>query len=356
VIPTPQSMISVALSKPNSLPLLSPQIALGTTIWMLVWWITECIPLGMTGLLAPFIFVISGILSINQALPMFSDPIIWIFVSGFILAAAFQKWGLDKRIAYTVALLYKGNNPKMATFFIACLPVFLLTMVGSITASTAIVFPFVIAFMRILNLPVGIGENSGEVNSKANGRHKSDNKNKNAKENHKLKHISNYAEASFLALGQAATAGAMLLLISTVPNLIAKANVEDFVPGKTISFDDWFIIGTPHAIIGLLVSWTIIFLLIKPEFHSRPTTRQQFENSIRKMGKITQEERVVLSILIAALFLWIVPSLLRSVYGNNELAIDRSAGVFSGIIKILIKNVPESMPALMIIVYCVIKN
>jgi solute carrier family 13 (sodium-dependent dicarboxylate transporter), member 2/3/5 len=351
LISTPQSMISVTLSKPNPLPLLSPQIALGTTIWMLVWWVTECIPLGMTGLLAPFIFVISGILSINQALPMFSNPIIWIFVSGFILAAAFQKWGLDKRIAYTLALLYKGNNPKMAIFFIACLPVFLLTMVGSITASTAIVFPFVIAFMRILNLPVaGVDESSGEVNSKANGHHNSESKNKNAKENHEMKHTSNYAEASFLALGQAATAGSMLLLISTAPNLIAKATVEDFVPGKTISFDDWFIIGTPHAIIGLLISWTIIFLLIKPEFHSLPTTRQQFEDSIRKMGKITQEERVVLSILIAALFLWIVPSLLRSVYGNNnELAIDRSAGVFSGIIKILIKNVPESMPSLVII-------
>jgi solute carrier family 13 (sodium-dependent dicarboxylate transporter), member 2/3/5 len=349
MIPTPQSMIGVTLSKPSSLPLLSPQIALGTTIWMLVWWITECIPLGMTGLLAPFIFVISGILPINQALPMFSDPIIWIFISGFILAAAFQKWGLDKRIAYSLALLYKGNNPKMATFFIACLPVFLLTMVGSITASTAIVFPFVIAFMRILNLPVGIGESSGEVDSKANGHHKSESKNKNAKENHEIKQTSNYAEASFLALGQAATAGAMLLLISTAPNLIAKATVEDFVPSKTISFDDWFIIGTPHAIIGLLVSWTVIFLVIKPEFHSLPATRQQFVNSLRKMGKITQEERVVLSILIAALFLWIVPSLLRSIYGNNQLAIDTNAGVFSGIVKILIKNVPESLPALLII-------
>src|SRR5919198_1674824 len=163
LVPTPQSMMNVALSRPNSLSLLSPQIALGTTIWMLVWWITECILLGITGLLAPFIFVISGILSINQALPMFSDPIIWIFVSGFILAAAFQKWGLDKRIAYTLALLYKGNNPNMATFFIACLPVFLLTMVGSITASTAIVFPFVIAFMRILNLPIGVGGSRGNV-------------------------------------------------------------------------------------------------------------------------------------------------------------------------------------------------
>ena len=74
------------------------------------------------------------------------------------------------------------------------------------------------------------------------------------------------------------------------------------------------------------------FLLIKPEFHSLPTTRQQFVNHLTKMGKITQEERVVLSILLQALFLWIVPSLLRSVYGNNnndnELAIDRSAGIF----------------------------
>ena len=354
LIPTPQSMITVTLSRSNSLPVISPQIALGTTIWMLVWWITECVPLGVTGLLAPFIFVISGILGINQALPMFSDPIIWIFISGFILAAAFQKWGLDKRIAYNLALLYKGNNPKMAAFFIACLPVFLLTMVGSITASTAIVFPFVIAFMRILNLPVGITESEGDVDSKINDQLESESKSKNTKQNHhEIKHTSNYAEASFLALGQAATAGAMLLLISTAPNLIAKATVEDFVPGKTISFDDWFIVGTPHAIMGLLVSWMIIFVLVKPEFHSLPATRQQFVNSLRKMGKITQEERIVLSILIAALFLWIVPSLLRSTYSNNnngsELEIDRSAGVFSGIIKILIKNVPESMPALLII-------
>jgi solute carrier family 13 (sodium-dependent dicarboxylate transporter), member 2/3/5 len=351
LIPTPQSMITVTLSRSNSLPVISPQIALGTIIWMLVWWITECVPLGVTGLLAPFIFVISGILGINQALPKFSDPIIWIFISGFILAAAFQKWGLDKRIAYNLALLYKGNNPKMAMFFIACLPVFLLTMVGSITASTAIVFPFVIAFMRILNLPVGISESANDiVDSKTNDHRKSESKNKNTKQNHETKHTSNYAEASFLTLGQAATAGAMLLLISTAPNLIAKATVEDFIPGKTISFDDWFIIGTPHAIMGLLVSWTVIFLLIRPEFHSLPTTRQQFVNSLRRMGKMTQEEKVVLSILIAALFLWIVPSLLRSVYDNiDDLAIDRSAGVFSGIIKTLIKNVPESMPALVII-------
>jgi hypothetical protein len=79
--------------------------------------------------------------------------------------------------------------------------------------------------MRILNLPVDVGESSGEFDSKANGHHKSESKNENAKGNHKIKQTSKYAESSFLALGQVAIAGAMLLLISTAPNLIAKATV-----------------------------------------------------------------------------------------------------------------------------------
>lgn len=111
-IPTPQDMGSVTRSK--NLPPLSIQIALVTMVWMVIWWITESIPLGFTGLLAPFIFVISGILSVQQALSTFSDPIIWIFISRFIFAAAFRRLGLDKRIAYFFAMLYKGNNPQIA--------------------------------------------------------------------------------------------------------------------------------------------------------------------------------------------------------------------------------------------------
>jgi sodium-dependent dicarboxylate transporter 2/3/5 len=123
------------LNLERSISPLSPQIALGVMLWMVVWWVTECVPLGFTSLLAPFIFIISGILPVNEALTKFADPIIWIFISGFILAAAFQKCGLDERIAYRLATFYKGNNPKIATFFIASLPVFILSITGSITAS-----------------------------------------------------------------------------------------------------------------------------------------------------------------------------------------------------------------------------
>src|SRR5215216_1014907 len=177
-IPTPQSIMEVNLEKPISH--LSPQIALGTMIWMVIWWVTECVPLGFTSLLAPFIFIISGILSVNEALPKFSDPIIRIFISGFILAAAFQKCGLDERIAYRLATVYKGNNPKIAIFFIACLPVFLLSMTGSITASTTIVFPFVVAFMKILNIPIDVGETNKADLDKTNSKNQViDNRSKN---------------------------------------------------------------------------------------------------------------------------------------------------------------------------------
>jgi solute carrier family 13 (sodium-dependent dicarboxylate transporter), member 2/3/5 len=254
----------------------------------------------------------SQVWPVNEALTKFADPIIWIFISGFILAAAFQKCGLDERIAYRLATFYKGNNPKIATFFIASLPVFILSMTGSITASATIVFPFVVAFMKILNIPIGAtnrddanGRKTSNIDTGRPGNTGSRNKE------------SKYAEASFLSLGQAATAGAMLLLISTAPNLIAKSTVEDFVPNETISFTDWFIIGTPHAIVGLLISWTIIFLIIKPEVKSLSASYERFRTGLKSMGKIRTEEKTVLCILFAALILWIVPSLLRSFYSDT---------------------------------------
>jgi solute carrier family 13 (sodium-dependent dicarboxylate transporter), member 2/3/5 len=219
-------------------------------------------------------------------------------------------------------------------------------MTGSITASTTIVFPFVVAFMKILNIPIDVGETNKADLDKTNSKNQViDNRSKNEIGKNKR---SKYAEASFLSLGQAATAGAMLLLISTAPNLIAKATVEDFVPGKTISFTDWFIIGAPHAVIGLLISWNIIFLFIRPEINSLSVSKKQFRNSLKRKGKVTREEKIVLSILFSTLILWIVPSLIRSFYrqdlnGNDEM------DIISIIFYNFAKNIPESVPALFII-------
>ncbi|MDN5847698.1 MAG: anion permease, partial [Candidatus Nitrosocosmicus sp.] len=326
----------------------APFIALATMAWMLVWWVTECVPMGFTGLLAPFIFILFGILTPEQALSKFSDPIIWIFISGFILAAAFKKSRLDERIAYKLGTLYKGNNPKIAIFFVACLPVFVLSMTGSITASTTIVFPLVMAFLKVSHVPFNSENSNKDRNQSLNPNSSKGINRKNHSMNEKTHKKSNYEEASFLSLGQAATAGAMLLLISTAPNLIAKSTVEDFVPGESISFTDWFIVGAPHAILGLLISWNIIFLFIKPEFKSISSSTSQFKEKLKGLGKITREEKAVLVILFSALILWVVPSVLRSFYPSSS---DTSESIdnISLLIGKIANSIPISIPALLII-------
>lgn len=130
-------------------------------------------------------------------------------------------------------------------------------MTSSIKESTAIVFPFVLAYLDTLK---SLLVDSSQSNTCKKTR-KSSLSNPHAEKvrtSNKNLQTSKYAEASFLSLGQAATARAMLLLISTAPNLIDKATVENFVPGSTISFKDWFIIGLPHAIIGLLILGNIV--------------------------------------------------------------------------------------------------
>ena len=306
LIPTPADMSTVAASQ--SLPPWAPQFGLGILLWIVVWWTTECVPLGLAALLAPMAFSIAGLVSWPDALGSYTHPIIWIFFAGFALAAAFQKWGLDRRFSYRLGSIYRGDNPRVAAFFAAALPVFLLTMTGSITGSTAVVYPMVLAFLATL----GVGKNS------------------------------RYGTGTLVLLGQAATAGAMLLLISTLPNLVTKAAVERAVPGATITFSDWLIVGTPQAVAGLLISWAVVFFLIRPEVKSLQGARERFSEGLRELGPASRGEKMVALVLITIIVLWVVPSAIRALsYSNPSLAPAAT---------ILAQILPETVPALLALI------
>ena len=303
LIPEPQSMIDAAAAVGAS-PM-APQIALGMLIWILVWWVTECMSLGLAALAVPLVFCMTGIITWNTALSSFTNPIVWIFMAGFVLAAAFKKWELDRRISVRLASIYKGNNPMVAALFVCCLPVFLLTLTGSITASTSVVFPFLIAYLAMLNV-------------------KSDSK---------------YSTACMLALAQAATAGAMLLLISTPPNLIAKGTIQEV--GYDLSFFDWLIVGAPQALIGLFISWVVVFKVIKPEMKTLNIDKVRLEVARKSFGPMTRGEKVVLGILIMAITLWMLPSIVKVIAEGNP--------GMSGLSDLLAQVMPEAMPAVLVI-------
>ncbi len=307
LLPEPQSMIDAARAvNPDSPPPdIAPLVALGTLFWVLAWWVTECVPLGIAALVPPLVFSISGILTWSTALTSFTHPIIWIFIAGFVLAASFRKWDLDRRLAIRLGSLYKGCNPMVAAFFVAALPVFILTLTGSITASTSVVFPFLIAYLSMTGVKPG-------------GR---------------------YSEACMLVLAQAATAGAMLLLISTPPNLIAKETVEAYTT-HDLTFLDWLLVGTPHALIGLLVTWVVVFKVIRPE-EKICTDASRMRTVEKQLGRMSHGEIVVALLLALAITLWILPSAVKVVAGYNPGLEDFSDE--------LTRIMPEAMPAVLVI-------
>jgi sodium-dependent dicarboxylate transporter 2/3/5 len=273
----------------------APQIALGGLLWVASWWVTEAVPLGLTGILAAVLFSLLGYVPWSKALTSFTNPIIWIFIGGFVLAAAFRKWGVDRRAALAIARLYKGGNPALTAFFAACLPAFLLTVTGSITASASVVFPIALSLLAMVRASDG------------------------------------YTEATMLALGEAATAGAMLLLISTPPNLIAKQVLESSVPGFKLTFLDWFIVGTPQAVVGLIVSWLVVFKLVKFEEKEVKVPPDSEEKPL------SLEEKLVLAVFALTLTLWVLPGAL-TIAASFEPSLEPLASTVSGYL-------PEAAPA-----------
>lgn len=305
LMPQPQSMAEVAAEV--GAPDRAPQVALGTLMWVLTWWVTECVPLGIAALIPPMVFSVSRIVSWKTSLTSFTDPIIWIFMAGFVLAAAFRKWDLDRRIAIKLGLLYKGSNPMLAAFFVAALPVFILTLTGSITASTAVVFPFLMAYLSMAGV-------------KAGGR---------------------YSEACMLVLAQAATAGAMLLLISTPPNLIAKSTALEYA-AVDLTFVDWLIVGTPHAIIGLIVTWVVVFKVLRPGEKSIAADKSKMVNLARQLGRMGRGEKAAAALLLLALALWMLPSVVKVAAGFDT--------ALEPLSKDLSAVMPEAMPAVLVII------
>lgn len=304
--PTPESAATAALSvgaEPHA-----PQVALGMLLWMVVWWVGEAVPLGIASLMVPLVFGLTGVTPWKDALASFADPIVWIFMAGFVMAAAFQKWGLNQRVSITMALAYKGDDPRVAALFVAALPAFFLTLTGSITASASIVLPFASAYLLSLGLKPG----------------------------------SRYAEGTVLALGQAASAGALLLLISTPVNLVAKATVETYAPGRTITFGDWLLLGTPLAILGLLISWIVVFRLLPPEMGALNIDRTRLLESKRALGPMSGGEWAVVALLAMAISLWTIPSLFRAL-ADADPSLARLSGE-------LADHLPEAMPAVLVIV------
>lgn len=244
---------------------------------MAIWWITEAIPLAATALLPVALFPLFGVVDGKTVSAMYFNHLIFLFIGGFLMAFAMERWNLHRRIALKILIIFGVSPGRILMGFM--LATSFLSMWMSNTATAMMMVP--IALSIILKLEESLGE---------------------AK-------MGKYSVGLLLGIAYSASVGGIATLVGTPPNLSFVRIVNIIFPAmKEISFADWFIFALPVTILLFLASWLILFLMYKPKTSWKVLGRDDFRNEYRQLGKPKIEEKIVLILFIVLAFLWIFRS------------------------------------------------
>ncbi len=248
---------------------------LASTAWLATWWITEAIPIAVTSMLPMVLFPLTGVLPIGETTAAFGHYLVFLFLGGFMLAMAFERWNLHRRIALATINLI-GSNPRMIVLG-AMLATALLSMWISNTATAVMMLPIAMAIARQLqdDPDTDVDENAA------------------------------FGKALMLAIAYSASIGGMATLIGTPVNMVFVGQLET-VYDVEIGFMEWFRIGFPVAVVLLAICW---WYLTYVAFQLGSTSFSGGREEIRRLqqlqGPMTREEWKILLLFSATALAWI---------------------------------------------------
>jgi solute carrier family 13 (sodium-dependent dicarboxylate transporter), member 2/3/5 len=236
-------------------------------------WITEAIPLAVTSLIPLVLFPMFGILSGKATANAYINSTIFLFMGGFIIAIAMEKWNLHKRIAINLISFFGVKPQKLILGFMVAAA--FISMWISNTATAVMLLPIA---MSILS----------KVDEKANG--KGDRR---------------FAIALMLGIAYSCSVGGISTLIGTPPNLVFQRIYSITFPDKPeIVFSQWMIYGVPLSVTMLAIIW---FLLTKVLFRFKNESiidSAVIKNEKKELGKMSREEKSVAIVFVATALLW----------------------------------------------------
>ncbi|WP_034763176.1 SLC13 family permease [Rossellomorea vietnamensis] len=254
---------------------------LAGTVWIATWWITEAIPIPATSLLPIILFPVTGALQSGDVTSAYGDGTIFLFMGGFIIAIAMEKWNLHKRIAMNIILLIGTSTERIVLGFM--LATGFLSMWISNTATAMMMLPIGTAVIYQVN------ESLKKEGANRTG---------------------HFSKVIMLGIAYSASIGGLGTLIGTPPNTIFAAVVKQLY-GIDFSFAKWMLFGVPLAAILLIVTWWYLIKVAFPlKIKELPGGREIVEQENRSLGRISFEEKLVLTVFTATALCWITRSFL----------------------------------------------
>jgi sodium-dependent dicarboxylate transporter 2/3/5 len=254
---------------------------------MAVWWVTEALPLAATALLPLALFPVSGVLPMEDAAAPYANDLIFLFMGGFMLALAMQRWGLHRRIALQT-IKAVGTTPvrMIGGFMVATAG---LSMWVSNTATTVMMLPIGLAVLKLVFDRVE-GQPTDDDAITGSG-------------------APNFATGLMVGIAYAASIGSLATIIGTPPNTFLIGYLQDN-HDISIGFGQWFVFGLPLAAVFLVIAWIVITrILYPPRMDEIPGGRELISDELAEMGPMSRGEKVVLSVFVVTAVLWILRSL-----------------------------------------------
>lgn len=246
-------------------------------LWMAIWWITEAVPLAVTSLLPLALFPTLHLLSGKETAPQYCNSTIFLFIGGFIIALAMQRWNLHKRIALHIVQAI-GVSPTMLLLGFMVATAFLSMWISN-TATTMMMLPIALAVI------FKVEETAGE------------------------QHSLGLATALLIAIAYAASIGGIATPVGTPPNLLFQRTFTiTFPDAPPITFAQWMVFALPLAIVMLAIAWVYLYLVFARRTKLKGVDRSVFRQELRELGRMSAEEWQVLAVFVATALLWITSS------------------------------------------------
>ena len=249
----------------------------GIAILMAFWWMTEAIPLAITSLLPICLFPIFGVMDSSTAAGAYINHIIFLYIGGFMMALAMEKWNLHKRIALFI-LIRAGQKPVqiLAGFMISG---FFLSMWMSNTATAMLMVPITISIIKSLQ------------------------------EFYPQEMINRFSKGIFMGVAYSCSIGGISTLIGTPPNLsFVRIYSITFPEASEISFSTWMMFALPLSVIILLAAIMVLFFMYVPKKGMEKVSKTVLHEKYIELGAISKEEKWVGGLFTMMALLWVFRS------------------------------------------------
>jgi len=296
-------IIMLLLPAPAGMEIIAWRTA-AVAVLMATWWILEAMPIAVTSLLPIVLFPILNISPIPDTTAPYANPLIFLFLGGFIIAIAMQRWNLHRRIALNI-VSYVGVKPTSIIIGFILASAFLSMWVSN-TATALMMLPIAISVLQFVD------------------------KNKD-----KSQPVTNFEIVLVLAIAYACNIGGIATLIGTPPNaLLAGFMLENY--GVEISFARWMLVGLPLVFIMLPIMYFLLTKLVYPiKITELPGGYSVIKNQLNSLGNISTPELRVAVVFTLTAALWIFRPLLANVVPGLS---DAGIAIFGAMILFIIPS------------------